>query len=109
MEQTRTRQQLKESKRKRQEHGNSNDDGVDNSSNLTSSTAPCLLATLTMEHLQAVGITQSQIAQLGKKKAKLTDHIASMHLKRVTEKQSIIAKQKCYCCRQSKQTRIVST
>ena len=95
MEETRARQQLKESKRKRQEHGNSNDDGVDDSSNLTSSTAPCLLATLTIEHLQAVGITQLHRAHLGNKKATLTDHIASMHLKRVTEKQSIIAKQKC--------------
>ena len=51
-----------------------------------------LLATLS-EGLQAAGIAQARLAHLGKKKAKLNDSIASMHLKRVTGKQSITAEQ----------------
>ena len=89
---TRARQQLQESKRKRQRRNNE-DDGLDDSSNLTRSTAACSLATLS-ERLQAAGIAQSQLAHMGKKKAKLNDCIVPMHLKRVTGKQSIITEQK---------------
>ncbi len=92
--QARARQQLQESKQKRQ-HCNDEDDGLDDSSKLTRSTAASIEpahATLLATHskrLQAAGIAQSRLAHLGKKKAKLNDRILSMHLKRVTGKQSI--------------------
>jgi hypothetical protein len=95
----RARQQLQESKRKRQ-HRNDEDDGLDDSSKLTRSTAASiepahaiLLATHS-ERLQAAGIAQLRLAHLGKKKAKLNDRIVLMHMKRVTGKQSIIAERK---------------
>jgi hypothetical protein len=53
-----------------------------------------LLAATLSERLQAAGIAQSRFAHLGKKKAKRNDRIISMHLKRVTGMQSILAGQK---------------
>ncbi len=46
------------------------------------------------ECIQASGIAQSQLADRGKKEAKVNDRIVAMHLKRVTGKQSMIQEQK---------------
>jgi hypothetical protein len=101
---SRARQQQQEARRKRHRLSDNNgEDDEDNSSRqstrttTTRSTEDSKHASSVAtdgERLQAAGIAQSRLAYKGKTKAKLNDRIVSMHLKKVTGKQTMVQEQK---------------